>query len=906
MRPIFAALLVFASTVVFAARESVEVTPAAATADRTLVKGFSTGASPIIVSSGGALELASGSTLTIASGVTGVIPAANLGATTVGSNLLGLTNPGAITFLRINANNTVTARTGAETLSDIGGIDGSALNASNLTSGTIPDARFPATLPALNGSALTALTATQVGLGNVTNDAQLKVTDLIDEDDMVSDSATRPPSQQSVKAFVEDRIPVTQAFFLTDSVSGVADYLIMQLAEPTDPLATITVNGVSNTDIIKSWITNPSKPGLDRIEEGNHRVFVAARVTSGGAKDVRLRWHLYKRATGGAETLLVTSGYSDTLTALFANIWTVSYYNASLALDATDRLVIKVEAEVTGPGSAPNVEMRVEGNSDARYQMPTSIAALGTIYAGFGANTFTGLQTVQLDALGTTTVPGLLLQNTTAAAAGAQQISPSSGQSGKGWSTNAGGASMDVSFRTNVLPVQGAAEPTGTWQLQSSINGAAFANVLSVTSGGSITATGAFSGAPDPWMSFYRESDNTIAFGVSNNGTVRAYNGVECEGALINTSRTGAYIVFGGGHVNIRTQAAGQGIQFDSGSILTQDAANILAQRNGTNAQAFRIYNTTDGTNSEFGYFGWIANGFEFSTDKAGTGSFRPLSFFGSTITFGTAGVAARWQVDPSGNFLAATDNVYDIGASGANRPRDVFVARDFVGAADGRFYFQARNIFSSPSDGVSLLTNNAANDFNRLQLGGTTSSFPALKRNATGIDIRLADDSAYAPLAASIGTFSTSISTPKITNLTTNGYVTTSSGDGTLVVVLLPWDTTVAASDETSDLTVGGPKISFRMPAHITLQEVRANVNVAGTGQAIIVDIKKGGVSVLSTLLSIDATELTSLDAATPAVISDSDLTDDSVITIHVTQIGSGTAGAGLKVTLKGVRVMP
>jgi hypothetical protein len=31
------------------------------------------------------------------------------------------------------------------------------LNADNLTSGTVPDARFPATLPALNGSALTAL-----------------------------------------------------------------------------------------------------------------------------------------------------------------------------------------------------------------------------------------------------------------------------------------------------------------------------------------------------------------------------------------------------------------------------------------------------------------------------------------------------------------------------------------------------------------------------------------------------------------------------------------------------------------------------------------------------------------------------------------------------------------------------
>ena len=38
-----------------------------------------------------------------------------------------------------------------------GFIDGSALNASNLSSGTIPDARFPATLPAISGANLTNL-----------------------------------------------------------------------------------------------------------------------------------------------------------------------------------------------------------------------------------------------------------------------------------------------------------------------------------------------------------------------------------------------------------------------------------------------------------------------------------------------------------------------------------------------------------------------------------------------------------------------------------------------------------------------------------------------------------------------------------------------------------------------------
>ena len=50
---------------------------------------------------------------------------------------------------------------------DSGFIDGSSLNASNLSSGTIPDARFPATLPALNGSALTNLNASNLASGTV-------------------------------------------------------------------------------------------------------------------------------------------------------------------------------------------------------------------------------------------------------------------------------------------------------------------------------------------------------------------------------------------------------------------------------------------------------------------------------------------------------------------------------------------------------------------------------------------------------------------------------------------------------------------------------------------------------------------------------------------------------------------
>ena len=108
-----------------------------------------------------------------------------------------------------------------------------------------------------------------------------------------------------------------------------------------------------------------------------------------------------------------------------------------------------------------------------------------------------------------------------------------------------------------------------------------------------------------------------------------------------------------------------------------------------------------------------------------------------------------------------------------------------------------------------------------------------------------------------------------------------------------------IACSDETTALTTGTGKVTFRMPSAGTLTAVKATVTTAPVGSALIVDINEAGTTLLSTKLSIDDGEKTSSTAATPAVISDSALANDAEITIDIDQVGSGTAGAGLKVTL-------
>lgn len=113
-----------------------------------------------------------------------------------------------------------------------------------------------------------------------------------------------------------------------------------------------------------------------------------------------------------------------------------------------------------------------------------------------------------------------------------------------------------------------------------------------------------------------------------------------------------------------------------------------------------------------------------------------------------------------------------------------------------------------------------------------------------------------------------------------------------------------VACSNETTALIASSSLVTFHVPYAFALSEVMAELTVPQTSGAIFtVDINKAGVSILSTKLTIDNTEETSITAATPPVISDSNLARGAKITIDIDQIGDGTA-KGLKIWLIGTRV--
>jgi hypothetical protein len=140
---------------------------------------------------------------------------------------------------------------------------------------------------------------------------------------------------------------------------------------------------------------------------------------------------------------------------------------------------------------------------------------------------------------------------------------------------------------------------------------------------------------------------------------------------------------------------------------LFRDAANTLAQRNGTNAQTFRVYNTfTDASNYERGFMRWSSNVLEMGREFAGTGINRDVRIrsqflyinvnSNDTFTFGASSHIS------TANIIFGADNTFDIGASGTSRPRNLYLGSNLLvssGAGVGRtsadiqFYDGAVNV---------------------------------------------------------------------------------------------------------------------------------------------------------------------------------------------------------------------
>lgn len=159
------------------------------------------------------------------------------------------------------------------------------------------------------------------------------------------------------------------------------------------------------------------------------------------------------------------------------------------------------------------------------------------------------------------------------------------------------------------------------------------------------------------------------------------------------------------------------------------------------------------------------------------------ISWQGATLGANTFTGA---QVAPSLALGGATISTYALAITGTvNVSSNIFTGgymdatAGFNVGSSGYIGWSSRVYMRASSDGVFKLGNNAETDFNRLQFGGTGATYPSIKRNATALNFRLADDSADAPITAAAATFSGALTVPGVTTaaLTSTGTFTSGAG---------------------------------------------------------------------------------------------------------------------------------
>lgn len=112
-----------------------------------------------------------------------------------------------------------------------------------------------------------------------------------------------------------------------------------------------------------------------------------------------------------------------------------------------------------------------------------------------------------------------------------------------------------------------------------------------------------------------------------------------------------------------------------------------------------------------------------------------------------------------------------------------------------------------------------------------------------------------------------------------------------------------VVVGDETTTITTGTAKATFRAPYPFSLSAIRTSVNTVSSSGLPTTNVKKNGSTVFTTKSTIDVSEKTSVTAATPSVLTANPVAvaDDDEFTIDIDVAGTGAKG--LKVWLLGWR---
>lgn len=210
------------------------------------------------------------------------------------------------------------------------------------------------------------------------------------------------------------------------------------------------------------------------------------------------------------------------------------------------------------------------------------------------------------------------------------------------------------------------------------------------------------------------------------------------------------------------------GIIITPGGIAPSDAQYLVAATNAI-LTAERLIQDTSTITWDFSVAGIAkANAVIADFNRRGTRAAQPLA---SAVDVGTLYFVTDEEVTERSNGLIWQTYSTATATAGIT---EISITGDILAGAAAFLGFVGRSKLQSPSDGVVTLLNAAASNFTRLQFGGTTASFPSLKRSTTFLMARLADDTGYASFDAgaySVGGVAGASGTGSVTAV--NGIVT-------------------------------------------------------------------------------------------------------------------------------------
>lgn len=246
------------------------------------------------------------------------------------------------------------------------------------------------------------------------------------------------------------------------------------------------------------WSYNVSHNGADFVRDTTDKAGVAMLMGTYSTNNSGLAFNFFSGSSGRGYRFTGADG-----TSIFGT-------STDAELGATGASQVLVRATV-----ASRIGLSVQ--AAASQSMP-----LLNLYASDGSTTLSSFSAMGVlthtQTIGTTSADGLVLQNTTAAAAGAQQYSPRLRLTGQGHKTNPTAGSQAVDWAFENRPAQSTANPTSTLHFLNQINGGGYSSIFNLHYDGSVVSRATLDAPVAAQMSFAQSGTPKYQFGFSNWG----------------------------------------------------------------------------------------------------------------------------------------------------------------------------------------------------------------------------------------------------------------------------------------------------------------------------------------------------------------------------------------------------